>query len=637
MTAGGPAKIRVLVIDDDSVDRELVRRLLTGEFEVLEAATAREGRERYEGADCVLLDHRLPDSDGLDLLPELLERCRPVLVLTGHGSERIAVEAMKRGACDYLPKEQLTYEILARAIRAAIETTALRCRVQRQQAELEASYRLVAERESRLRLVLEQVPAALWTTDGELRYSSMSGAGLRLLGVRGVDIVGRKITAGEAPTVLIEAHRKALEGTPAHYDLVFRERTLKAYVEPLRDQDGVVCGVVGVALDVSDAVQLELELGRAQKMEALGQLTGGVVHDFNNILTAIKSFSSFVFDELHEGDPKRDDLREVLNASDRAVALVRQLLVFSQRQPVAPQVVEVGQLVRAMLPMLRRLLGDGIELQFDAHPRRQHVHIDAGRLEQVIVNLVVNARDAMLDGGTVTIDVGRTSLDESISTDERRLVTRGDYVVLSVTDEGTGITDEVRERIFEPFFTTKGPGHGTGLGLTTSYGIVQQAGGSIVVYSEPGLGSTFRVYLPRASSKLDSMPVSLPGPAQGGDETILVVEDDPQVCTIMVRALARYGYRVLEARSAEEAEHVMGSHVGPVDVIVADVILPRLWGPDMVRRLRTRQPEAKALFISGYAVEAARRRGLLEPDAKMLEKPFTAEGLARAVREVLDG
>lgn len=635
--AEGRAPIRVLVVDDDAVDRELVIRLLRSDFAVVEAATAREAREKHADVECVLLDNRLPDSDGLDLLPELLEQGLPVLVLTGQGNESIAVEAMKRGACDYLPKDRLARETLTRAIRSALETTALRRRVERQQAEIEASYRLLADREARLGLLLEQMPAVLWSTDAELRYTSASGAGLRAIGVTSAELLGKHAGEVGAPDVHVEAQRKALGGTPARYDFVFRGRTLKSHVEPLRDDAGNVCGVVGVAVDVSETARLELELRHGQKMDAIGRLAGGVAHDFNNILTVIKSFGAFVLEDLREDDPKRDDMKEVLNASDRAVALVRQLLAFSRRQTANPQVVDAAELVRAMLPMLGRLVGESVALRFEADRGAWRTLIDPGGLEQIVVNLVVNARDAMPDGGAITLTVGNASLDESVSMHEDRLLPRGDYVVLSVTDEGTGIAPEIRERIFEPFFTTKEPGRGTGLGLATCYGIAQQAGGAIVVYSEPEIGSTFRIYLPRTTSGADTQPISRPGPARGGDETVLVVEDDQPVRALVVRSLKRYGYRVVEVSDAREVVRAVEEHGEPIHLVVADVIMPHVRGPEVVRRVRERRPAIKALFVSGYSAEAARQRELLEPGVRMLEKPFTAEVLARAVREVLDG
>jgi signal transduction histidine kinase/CheY-like chemotaxis protein len=395
-------------------------------------------------------------------------------------------------------------------------------------------------------------------------------------------------------------------------------------------------GIFILSVDITERRRLENELRQAQKMDAIGQLAGGVAHDFNNLLTAMHGFAGLALDEVGSSHAVAGDLREVLAAVDRASALTRQLLAFSRHTPVAARVLDVNGLVGSLDRLLRRLLGEDIELDVKLTSEPWRTFIDPGAFEQLVINLAVNARDAMPNGGCLTIETLNASIDEPQALSRGQVIAAGDYVVLAVTDEGTGMEPAIIEKIFEPFFTTKAAGKGTGLGLSTCYGIARQAGGHIWVYSELGRGSTFKVYLPRANGPVSETAVSTPSRVVGGHETILLVEDDPQVRQVAERVLKRSGYTVLPAGSVQEAIDVCAAHGSAPDLLLTDMTLPGGNGHELALRLRGRHPLLRALYISGYTESSIARRGGLPVGTMMLAKPFTAVALSRCVREALD-
>jgi PAS domain S-box-containing protein len=395
--------------------------------------------------------------------------------------------------------------------------------------------------------------------------------------------------------------------------------------------------VIGSLADVTVQHELGEQLAIAQRMEAVGRLAGGVAHDFNNLLTAIRGFASFALDEQLPNSRARDDIEQILQASDRAAALTRQLLAFSRRQVLQPQLVSVNEILGNLQRMLARVLGEDIEVVTALDPAVWAVVVDPGQLEQVIMNLVVNARDAMPEGGLLTIGTANVVLDASYA-ESHVGATAGDHVLITITDTGIGMDARTMERIFEPFFSTKERDKGTGLGLATSYGIIQQSGGHIGVTSTPERGSTFRVYLPRA---LDDDGTTVRAPTElsmhlDGNETILVVEDDDRVRRVSVAALQRHGYRVLESRTAEAAQLLFNEHHASIDMVVSDVVLPRKSGPSLAHDLRALRPDLRVLFVSGYTENAFLSSGAVEPGIELLEKPFTPETLVRHVRAILD-
>ncbi len=400
-------------------------------------------------------------------------------------------------------------------------------------------------------------------------------------------------------------------------------------------ENGQLVRVWGTQRDVTEQRHLEEQFRQAQKMEAVGQLAGGIAHDFNNLLTAILGNTQLLLRELPPGDSMRGDVEEIRKASERAASLTRQLLAYSRRQMLQPEVLDLNVVMAEMDKMLRRLIGEHIDLVAVFAPDLGRVRADPNQIEQVIVNLAVNARDAMPDGGKLTIATANVDLDETFAQAHLGSVP-GSYAMLAVTDTGVGMDATVRAHLFEPFFTTKEVGRGTGLGLATVYGIVKQSGGYISVYSEPGHGSSFRIYLPRIATPAET-PSSAPkgGPALGS-ETVLVVEDEPAVLTLSRRALEAQGYVVLAASDADAALRVVERHGGMIHLLLTDVVMPGLSGRELADRLSAQRPGIRVLYMSGYPGDAVVQHGTLPLGSAFLQKPFSPDGLARKVRDVLD-
>src|SRR5205809_352974 len=389
--------------------------------------------------------------------------------------------------------------------------------------------------------------------------------------------------------------------------------------------------------DVTERLGLEQQLRLAQKMEAVGRLAGGVAHDFNNILTAITGHAELLLEALGLNYPRRADVDEIRRSAERAAGLTRQLLAFSRQQVLQPKVVDLNALVLDMDKLLRRLIGEDVELATVLDPTLGRVTADPGQLEQVIVNLAVNARDAMPQGGKLTLETRNIDLDSSYTL-EHSLVKPGPYVQLTVSDSGIGMDEETQAHAFEPFFTTKPRGQGTGLGLAMVYGTVKQSGGFIWVYSEPGRGATFKIYLPRVDTPTEA--AALPAPAvqpARGPETVLLAEDEPAVRAIAQPALERHGYTVLPAATGAAALALAAQHAATIDLLLTDVVMPGMSGRDLADRLTAQRPGIRVLYISGYTDNAIVRHGMLEPGLAYLQKPFRPDALVRKVREVLDG
>ena len=505
--------------------------------------------------------------------------------------------------------------------------------------------------------VTEQKRAAVALLESEGRYRAVADATFdgillsrngtildanrgitEIFGYQRVDIVGRTMDQFVAPESRVEVQRLfgasvegvfevvglRKDGTKVRLECIVRNTTHEG--EPAR---------LTALRDVSHRRLLEEQLRQSQKMEAVGRLAGGVAHDFNNLLTVITSYSQLVMEDMGAADPRRADLTEVQKAANGAATLTRQLLAFSRQQVLEPKVIALDEVVAGAGKMLKRLIGEDIELVTVLAPDLWAVKADPGQIEQVVMNLAVNARDAMPDGGKLTIETVNQELGQEY-TEEHRLVPPGSYVLLSVSDSGTGMDEATQARLFEPFFTTKAQGKGTGLGLATVYGIVKQSGGFIWVYSELGRGTTFKVYLPRVDEAVSAPSAPASPQSLHGAETILLAEDAAPVRSVAREVLRRHGYRVLTAADGRTALELADTHPGTIDLLITDVIMPELSGRQLADRLVERLPQLKVLFVSGYTDDAIVRHGILEPGIAFLQKPFSPESLARKVREVLD-
>jgi two-component system cell cycle sensor histidine kinase/response regulator CckA len=402
--------------------------------------------------------------------------------------------------------------------------------------------------------------------------------------------------------------------------------------------DGTPPRIRGIYRDVTERKRVEEQLRRAERMQAAGRLAGGVAHEVNNMMTGVLGFSEFLLRGLDINDPRRMEVREIIKAGTRAADVTRQLLAFTRQQFLRPEVFPVNAVVQDLEKMLRRVLGEDHVLHLVLDRDTGEIRADRGQLEQALVNLMLNARDAMPDRGRVTVSTGLAVLDDAYADLHRGVrIPAGEYVQLAVSDTGVGMEPEILARIFEPFFTTKPVGQGTGLGLSTVYGIVKQSEGFVWVYSEPGLGSTFKIYLPRVGAGRAS-PVNGERAigAQGGSETIMVVEDEDMVRSLASRGLREQGYTVIEARHGADALRQLELQPTAVDLVISDVVMPEMGGRELGRRLAALRPSMPVLYTSGYTGEDVIERGLLDPDAPFQQKPFTPEDLARKVREMLD-
>ena len=629
--------LRVLIAEDSEDDALLlVRELRRGGYELsyerVASAAAMAAALDRQGWDLVIGDHSMPHFSGLTALSLVRERGLdvPFICVSGTISEEMAVAAMKAGANDWVTKGQLKRLLPAieRELREARGRAALRAS--------EASYAHLVER----------APVGIYRSSPAGRFLSVNAALVRILGYDSAADVLRLDMARDVYADPAERQRLLDRDTytDREYDEVEatwkrkdgRLLSVQLSVRAVRKGAGEVEYYETFVRDVTEQRRLQQQLVQSQKMEAVGRLAGGIAHDFNNLLTVITSYSDLLLQDLGGEDPKREDVEQVRKAAEGAAALTRQLLAFSRQQVLAPRVVSLSVVVQGVEKMLRRVIGEDVDLVTALDLNVGSVKADVGQLEQVLMNLAVNARDAMPTGGKLTIETANVEHDPDYAREREAALLRR-FVMLAVSDTGIGMDEATKARIFEPFFTTKEPGKGTGLGLATVYGIVQQSGGFIWVYSEPGHGTTFKIYLPQVEAPLEGRAVgAAPGDLPRGTETILLVEDTAAVRAVTRQVLERQGYTVLEAAHGAAALQTAAGHPGPIHLLLTDVVMPVLSGRQLADQLARLRPDAKVLYASGYTDDAVVRHGVLEAGISYLQKPFTADSLARKVREVLD-
>jgi two-component system, cell cycle sensor histidine kinase and response regulator CckA len=506
------------------------------------------------------------------------------------------------------------------------------------------------ESELRYRRIVDNTSEGVWTYDASGNTTFMNPRMAEMLGCSAQWAIGQPIYAFVEEGLRAEAQarvaaRKKGVAVLAEFQLKRRDGSdlwVSVRSDSLLDDDGNYESSLALMTDITERREAEAALHRseeqlrqAQKLEALGRLAGGIAHDFNNVLSVILSYSAMLAADLAPGDPVRGDLEEISKAGHRAAGLTRQLLMFSRQEVAEPRVLDLNDLLANMDKMLQRILGEDVVLVSARAPAVGRIRADPGHVEQIVMNLVVNARDAMPTGGKITIETANVFLDETYARDHLG-VTPGPYVRLTVTDTGTGMDPATQARIFEPFFTTKEKGKGTGLGLSTVFGIVQQCKGAIWVHSEPGHGTTFKVHLPRVDAKADRVTPSAAPISVRASETILLVEDEDQIRVVAREILRKQGYRVLEARNAGEALLHCESYDGTIHLLLTDVVMPQMSGPELAKRLIRIRPTVKVLCMSGYTDDAVVRHGALAGGMAYLQKPITPDNLTQKVRAVLD-
>ncbi|MGH7604601.1 MAG: response regulator [Gemmatimonadaceae bacterium] len=629
-----PNSLRVLVVDDDAqMLRTITDILRMNGYNTSTAPTGQGALDLANSFDTpaavALIDLSLPDIDGIELVGRLrqISDLTEVVILTGNASVDSAVRAMREKSYDYLIKPVEPDYLLATLGRAGERSERRRAEAGRQDSE------------ERLRRIFEHVSDALFIAndEGEIHDANPAACALTGLSVEELrsrplihvlpEIARLKAPAGQRRP-LHENGSSAGNGSPGGLD---QSRVLD--IDAAAFAPGVL---VYTVRDLTNQARLEEQLAQSQKMDAVGQLAGGIAHDFNNLLTVIMSYGSLLLTDLEEGDPRREDVTEIANAAARASGLTRQLLAFSRKQILDPRLINVNTIVNGVEKLLRRLIGEDIELATTLEKDLYSINADPGQLEQVMINLAVNSRDAMPDGGRLHITTSNTILS-SEHTGRHFSVPPGEYVMLAVSDTGMGMTREVQQRVFEPFFTTKGQGKGTGLGLSTVYGIVKQSGGDVWIYSEPGKGTTFKVYFPRAQEGEAFVAATEDDqPAPRGTETILVVEDDSALRALSARVLEASGYTVLLARNGIEALAIASGHKGKIDMVATDVVMPKMNGRPLVEKLLEGRKGMRVLFMSGYTDDEVMRRGVIDGRTAFLQKPFTPGQFAKKVRDVLD-
>jgi two-component system, cell cycle sensor histidine kinase and response regulator CckA len=665
------SSLRVLYAEDSPADADLTREHFARHapdisLDIVDTGEACLFQLQQGRHDVVLLDNHLPDMEAVDVLKALPPQAQniPIVVATAVGDEELVVRVLRMGAWDYVPKHGDYIARLAGTLRQAFaeyhdhrgagrssQRSARRILyVERHAADVDLTTAYFAEQAPYLRLDSVRSSAAALERLRDAEYDLVL-IDLRMPEMNGLDFL-REVRHQKlaVPVVIVTGRGEESAAVAAlklgAFDYVVKRDDYLTQLPYVIDHavDRAQLARVNQRLEVelADRERAEKErtvlaeqLQQAQKIDSLGLLAGGVAHDFNNLLTVIGSNADLMLDQLERVDPLWEHATDIRTAAERAADLTRQLLAFSRKQLLQPRVVDLNGLIRESAKMLRRLLSENVELITALEPESAPVHVDPGQFDQVLVNLAVNARDAMPRGGRLTINTQDVTVDDRHA-QPRASFRPGRYIMLTVTDTGGGIPKEILPRIFEPFFTTKEHGKGTGLGLSMVYGIVKQSGGWIWIDSELGRGTTVKVYFPRDDSPVSTTdgPVSLA--SRRGTETVLVVEDEESVRKLTTHVLRRHGYQVIEAANAGEALLACEQHPTPIPLVITDIVMPGMSGPELAERLRMLHPEMKMLFTSGYTDAAVVEHGLSTQTMAFIQKPFSPAELARKVRDVLD-
>ena len=635
--------LRVLIVEDSEDDALLiVRQLRRGgyqpAFKRVDAANDMREALARETWDVVISDYAMPQFSAIGALSVLREMGLdlPCLIVSGTIGEETAVTIMKAGANDYIMKDNL------KRLTPAIERELRDAQIRKERRRTAEALR---ESEERYRSLVDNIDIGVTLLDSAYNIIMTNTAQARMVSKSVSALKGKKCYEAFGDSSAICSHCPAIRamthGRPAEVETTCncgdgRRTDLRVRAFPTHGEDGAITGCIEVVEDITDRTRLEEQLRQAAQLEAIGRLAGGVAHDFNNLLTAMLGYSNVLLQQMPKNSPDREKVFQINRAAERAAELTRQLLAFSRKQVLAVTVLDLNPLIADFEKILRRLVGADIELMTVFDPSLGRVMADPGQIEQILLNLAVNARDAMPQGGKLTMETTNVALDEHYARTKPD-VKPGRYVMFSVTDSGVGMDEAMCSNIFDPFYTTKEKGKGTGLGLSTVYGIVKQHKGHISVYSEQGTGTVFKIYLPCVESQAEpATEATMVNDHSHGTETILVVEDEEIVRNLACELLELLGYSVLKASHPQEAMKVSQDHEGPIHLLLTDVVLPRMDGTRLYRRILESRPEVRVLYVSGYTQNSILEHGVLKPGVNFLEKPFTLDSLAGKVREVLD-
>jgi two-component system cell cycle sensor histidine kinase/response regulator CckA len=648
---------RILIVDDERLNRQLLQIMLTPEG--FHLTTADSGEEAmavvaHQPPDLILLDIMMSGMDGYQVSAKIkgnpATRNIPIIMITALDDRNARMLGLSAGAEDFLTKPVDRAELCVR-VRKLLRLKAYGEHRDKysQMLEGEVGSRMadLVEERDRAQRYLDTATVILLALDKDGRITLVNRFACGILGWTEEELLGRDWVDTCLPARIRDEVRRKLDDVRGgdlavgENNILTRsgeERLIEWHDTVLRDDAGLVTGTFASGTDITERRTLEARLRQTSKMDAIGQLASGVAHDFNNLLTVILGFGEILNADPTIADQSRLDLTEIMNAAHRASRLTKQLLAFSRQQVLNTAPLDMNALITEMTGMLERLIGEHVEITLTLAPNLSPALADRGQLEQVVMNLVVNARDAMPGGGRVSIETADVELGSAFFQFLDEPIVEGHYVMLAVTDTGIGMSKETQRHLFEPFFTTKDAGKGTGLGLSTTYGIVKQSKGYISVDSESARGTTFKVYLPQSNHDvlMQASSAAVTAPVKSAKETVLLVEDEAPVRMLAKRILQGAGYHVLEAANGGDAEKLFALHVDQVELVVTDVVMPGCGGPELFGRLQVRAPALRVLYMSGYTEQSAAHKAGIDRGLPFVQKPFTAAGFLQHVREALD-